>query len=56
MSEETRVRKDGRPLYFDHPLTGEDMVEYLSADEVKALRATLCQKSSEPDDESIWDV
>lgn len=56
MSDEARVRKDGRPLYFDHPVTAEDEIEYLTADEEKALRATLCEKSDEPDDESIWDA
>ncbi|WP_168436312.1 hypothetical protein [Microbacterium sp. K5D] len=56
MSDHVRVRKDGRPLYFDHPVTGEDMINYLSADEEKALRATLCGKSQDADDESIWDA
>lgn len=56
MSGEIRVRKDGRPLYFDHPVTAEDEIEYLTAYEEKARRATLCRASWEPDDESIWDV
>lgn len=50
------VRKDGRPLYFDHPLTWQDMVEYLPRGEERALRATLCEKSDESDDESVWEA
>ncbi|MFJ6427534.1 hypothetical protein [Microbacterium maritypicum] len=56
MSDRVRVRKDGRPLYFDHPVTGEDMIDYLSPDEERALRATLCETSQDPADESIGDV
>lgn len=56
MSGESRARKDGRQLYFDHPITAEDEIEILTADEEKALRATMCRASREPDDESIWDA
>lgn len=27
MSDEVRVRKDGRPLYFDHPVRPEEFIE-----------------------------
>ena len=56
MSDGARVRKDGRQLYFDHPVTAEDEIEILSADEEKSLRATLCRASREPDEESNWDT
>lgn len=52
MSGEVPVRKDGRPLYFDHPVTAEDEIEYLFADEEKVLRATLCKPST--DEAEAW--
>lgn len=29
MSDEARVRKDGRPLVTEHPVTAEDYIGYL---------------------------
>lgn len=46
------MRKDGRPLVWDHPVTAEDEVEYLSADEEWELRGTLCKGAD--DDAEAW--
>lgn len=36
------TRKDGRPLVWDHPVTAEDEIEYLTREEERAVRGTLC--------------
>lgn len=45
-------RKDGRPLVWDHPVTAEDEIEYLSADDERDLRGTVCKRSKE--DVEAW--
>lgn len=49
------TRKDGRPLVWDHPVTAEDEIEYLPADEERALRATACKPSRDRDEAWMYD-
>lgn len=49
------TRKDGRPLVWEHPVTAEDEIEYLSADDERALRATLCKPSRDVGEAWMYD-
>lgn len=49
------TRKDGRPLVWDHPVTAEDEIEYLSAEEERVLRGTACKSSRDTDEAWMYD-
>lgn len=49
------TRKDGRELYFDHPLTGEDLVE-VSLDPTPPDAGTRCRPFRRDNEEAwMWD-
>lgn len=47
-------RKDGRELVTEHPVTGMDMIDYVTDVEIPE-GATACYRSREPDDFDIGD-
>lgn len=56
MSDEVRVRKDGRPLVTEHPLAWQDMIDVVEDVEIPE-DAIVCRRSREPAFEAwMWDV
>lgn len=53
MSDETRVRKDGRPLVTEHPVTARDRVSYYDGPLPEG--GIACKLDFEEEDESWMD-